>query len=134
MGLNCVCHLLCIILFLFCTPVCCFQCLPFSVLLKPCLHCYILYQIITQMCLKVIITAVLYLKEKDAEFGGIIGEFMHQNASLSSLNGHNKITLMGTEASPFNKTVHVLEHREKDWMNENHFTCWLIPHLAEALH
>jgi hypothetical protein len=75
----------------------------------------------------------IYLKEKDAEFGGIIGEFMHQNASLVSLNGHHKITLMGTEASPFNKTVHVIEHREKDWMNENHFTCWLIPHLAEAL-
>merc|ERR1712243_131960 len=74
----------------------------------------------------------IYLKQNNASaYGGLIGELLHQTADLTTMFGSPAITFKSPH--DVDRTVNVVDHREKDWMNEERFACWLIPDIQKIL-
>merc|ERR1711915_477988 len=74
----------------------------------------------------------IYLKQNNASaYGGLIGELLHQTADLTTVFGSPAIKFKSPH--DVDRTVNVVDHREKDWMNDERFACWLIPDIQKIL-
>jgi len=69
----------------------------------------------------------IYLtKDIEATYGGIIGEMVDAKATWQLVNNRDSI-LFG------DKTIQVIDKRQKDYLNNREFKCWMVENIEDLL-